>query len=66
MKEELTTKMHSEFSVDEETDIRHRCISLWNLFRADESNPRFPDQCRSFGLTVEQAMANKEYCKNLK
>ena len=66
MKEELTTKMHSEFSVDNETDIRHRCISLWNLLRADEADPGFPDYCRDFGLTVDQAMANKEYCKNLK
>ena len=26
MKEELTTQMHSEFSISEETDIRHRCF----------------------------------------
>jgi hypothetical protein len=27
MKEELTTKMHSEFQVSEETDLKHRCFS---------------------------------------
>ena len=26
MKEELTTKMHSEFSIEEETDVKHRCF----------------------------------------
>lgn len=26
MKEELTTKMHSEFSVTEKTDTKHKCF----------------------------------------
>jgi hypothetical protein len=66
MEDELTAKMHSEFEVDEETDIQHRCISLWKLYGADESDPNFPDDCRRFGLTVEQAMKYKEYCFGLK
>lgn len=37
MKEELTTKMHSEFSVDSETEILHRCITLWCYAGGDEA-----------------------------
>lgn len=27
MKEELTTKMHSEFTIDQETELKHRAFS---------------------------------------
>lgn len=35
MKEELTTKMHAEFSVSDKTELNHKCfcaISDMNLF----------------------------------
>lgn len=66
MQDELTSEMHSEFEVDEETDIIHRCISLWCLWKAKDTDPDFARHCTNFGLTVEQAMKYKEYCLGLK
>jgi hypothetical protein len=31
LKEELTTKMHSEFTVSKETDVKHRVYALLTL-----------------------------------
>lgn len=66
MKEELTEKMHSEFSVDAETETLHRCITLWCYAGADETKPGFADLCASYNLSVEVALKNKEYCLKLK
>ena len=66
MKEELTTEMHSEFSVDFKTEILHRCITLWCYAGADDSKPGFKKLCDSYGLSVDVALANKDYCLSLK
>jgi len=66
MKEELTEKMHSEFTIDEETEILHRCITIWCLAGADSDNPRFEEICKSYGVTTDQAMKHKDYCLKLK
>ena len=35
LKEELTEKMHSEFTIDEETDQKHRAGTVWTLVGFD-------------------------------
>ena len=37
LKDELTTKMHAEFEVDPETEIKHRVFSLLSLTEGDLS-----------------------------
>ena len=66
MKEELTEKMHSEFTIDEETEILHRCITIWCYTGADSDDPRFEEICNSYGVTTDQAMKHKDYCLSLK
>lgn len=66
MKEELTTKMHSEFSVDAETEILHRCITLWCYAGGDEAKAGFAELCASYNIPVDVALKNKEYCLSLK
>ncbi len=34
LQDELTAKMHSEFTVDEETDQKHRAGTTWGLIGA--------------------------------
>lgn len=41
MKEELTTKMHSEFTVDAETAVKHK---VWSLLSS----------CKVQGMTVDE------------
>ena len=53
MKEELTTKMHSEFEVDEETQRKHR---VWNLLDYEKMNPKTTraDHLKLFRVTEEE------------
>lgn len=37
MKEELTDKMHSEFSLSEETDRRHTCFAVLDMISRGSS-----------------------------
>lgn len=58
MKEELNEKMHSEFKVDSETDIKHKAMCIWcyNLY---ESKEEIIDACDKLGITYEQALEFK-------
>lgn len=66
LKDELSAAMHSEFTVDEETEIRHRCITIWCDLGADPEDEGFEELCYSYELTVDQVMANRDYCMKLK
>ncbi len=63
--DELTEAMHSEFTIDEETEIKHKCIIVWCKMGGDETDPDFPKLCNSYGITTEQAIENKAYCLDL-
>ena len=60
MKEELTTAMHSEFKVSEETDIKHRAMNVWyyGMYKTEEE---IKEACKTYGLTYEQALEWKDY-----
>ncbi|SFS30735.1 hypothetical protein [Lutibacter maritimus] len=52
MKEELTTKMHSEFSIDSETEISHRVSCV-----VDELNEGYDTLevlLKDYNVTIEQ------------
>ena len=51
--DELTEKMHSEFTIDEETEKKHRAGSVWTL-------------SIRYGIDYETAMKWKDYWLNLK
>ena len=57
--EELTTKMHSEFSVDEETEIKHKAMCIWN-YNMYKTEAEIREACKSYGITYEQALAYRD------
>ena len=52
MKEELTTAMHSEFSVSNETDVKHKVWSVLSRSNREKSDPT--DLLKVYGLTIVQ------------
>lgn len=66
LKEEFTTKMHSELRVGPRVEVLNRCITLWCYCGIrSEDDPRFADLCKQYGLTRRQALKNKMYCLSL-
>jgi len=59
MKEELTTKMHSEFTVSPEIEIRNRVFSV--LTMADYSNkPELWKYAKMYDVTMDDIEKNKD------
>lgn len=66
LKEEFTTKMHSELRVGPRVEVLNRCITLWCYCGIrSEDDPRFADLCKQYRLTRRQALKNKMYCLSL-
>ena len=49
-KEELTTKMHSEFTISEETNIKHKCFAALNDML--KYNYTIEEVSKIFGVTI--------------
>lgn len=64
MKEELTTKMHSEFQIDSETEIKHRVWAL--LSYSDNAGLSINEAIGEFDLTIEQVEKYKQSYLDLK
>ena len=64
--DELTEKMHSEFTIDEETEKKHRAGSVWTLLGADASKEEIEHWSIRYGIDYETAMKWKDYWLNLK
>ena len=61
MKEELTTAMHSEFTVDAETDLKHRC---WSVYRCIERGMSLATAIDVYEIEIEDLKKNlDEYNK---
>lgn len=58
--EELTAKMHSEFTIDKDTEIKHKAGIIWLHFNhiSDDEKKKF---CEDYGITWEQALKWKDY-----
>lgn len=52
--EELTTAMHSEFTVSEETDIKHRCWTAWECI--EDGDFSFDKACQVYNVTKEKML----------
>ena len=64
MEDELTEKMHSEFKVSKETDIRHRAGCVWCVLHdigKTEDKELVAYESQMYGITYEQAMKWKDY-----
>lgn len=64
LKDELTTKMHSEFTIDRETEICHKAGSIWQ-WHAEESEEEQKKECELMGITWEEALHWKPYWERL-
>ena len=61
MKEELTTKMHSEFTIDAETEIKHKAFCVWDSVGIDATESEIKTESESYGITPEDALKWKDY-----
>jgi len=63
LKEELTTLMHSEFTIDAETEIMHKAWTAWECIDSNIAHNRPADvdrECKYYGITIEQLNQHKE------
>lgn len=66
MQDELTAKMHSEFTVDHETEKRHRAGCVWQVLNKDASKEEIEKFAMRYGIDYETAMKWKDYWLSLK
>jgi hypothetical protein len=66
MKDELTEKMHSEFTVSEETDRKHKCFAVWMHVGLNATSQEL-EKCVEFsGVTINEVMNYKSEFERLK
>ena len=65
MHDELTAKMHSEFTIDAETEKKHRAGCVWTVLKKDASKEDVEKQAERFGIDYDTAMKWKEYWLDL-
>lgn len=58
LKEELTTLMHSEFTVSNDTDKKIRCWTALKSLNGNLENPGAGKECKSYGVTLEEAKSH--------
>ena len=63
--DELTAAMHSEFTVDDETEIYLRCITIW-CYHDIKTDNELLDLCVSYGVKFADALKYKDACLKLK
>ena len=61
MEDELTEAMHSEFTIDAETEIMHKVFSVWRMLAKDSPDAAIKKSAESYGITLEDAIKWKEY-----
>ena len=65
MKEELTAKMHSEFTVSKETDQKHRAGCVWGLVGYDAPREKIEEWAKEYGVDYDICIKWNSYWKNL-
>ena len=56
MKDEFTSKMHEEFSVDTETEIKHRCWSALAMIKDTTNKEEVASWANIYMVTVEDVL----------
>lgn len=65
LQEELTAKMHSEFTVDAETDRKHRAGCVWEVVGFDATREDIEHWASRYGVTYDKCMEYKSFWHNL-
>lgn len=65
MKDELTEKMHSEFTVSEETDQKHRAGCVWGVAGFDAPKKKVEQWAKEYGVQYGTCIRWKSYWKSL-
>jgi len=63
--DELTEKMHSEFTISSETEIKHRAGCVWILLGYDAPAEEVAREAKAYGITYDDAMKWKQFFKDL-
>lgn len=61
MKDELTELMHSEFSIEPETETKHKAGCVWHLASRNTSITEIRKLAASYGILFKQVMSYREY-----
>lgn len=61
LKDEFTTKMHSEFTIDAETEKCLRAGCVWNVLKKDAPKEDIEKQAINYGIDYETAMKWRDY-----
>jgi len=65
MEEQLTAKMHSEFSITKEQEQKHRAGCVWGVVGFDAPKEKIEHWASRYGVTYEECLKWKNYWKNL-
>ena len=66
MKDELTEKMHSEFTVSEDIEVKLKAGCVWDKYKElQPSVKEIRERCKSYGITYEQALKWKKFWLDL-
>jgi len=66
LKEELTTAMHNEFTIDSETELKHRCMSLLTLVNGNLKDKDIESYFVMYNVNRKDVEAWIEYFKELR
>jgi hypothetical protein len=61
MEEELSEKMHKEFTVSKETELMHKAMCIWcyGIYKTEEEQK---EAAKSYGISWEDALRLKDEC----
>ena len=65
LKEELTSKMHSEFTISKEAEVKLKAGSMWRVAGFDCDDVTMKKWCDAYGITSQQAMKYKDFWRKL-
>jgi len=61
MKDEFTSAMHAEFTLDEQTAIEHKATCVRQLLGSDYTQEELEKYCSLYAITPEQALEWKDH-----
>ena len=61
LKDEFTAKMHSEFTIDAETEKCHRAGCVWLVLKKDAPKEDVEEEAIKYGIDYETAMKWRDY-----
>ena len=56
MKDEFTSAMHEEFTIDPATELKHKAACVWKLIGNTYTLEELEKYCALYGITMEQAI----------